>query len=35
MNQTWENGKKINLGPNFGPFNPHLGQTIFFYEFHF
>ena len=24
MNQTWENGKKINFGPNFDLFGPHL-----------
>ena len=24
MNQTWENSKKPNFGPNFGPFRPHI-----------
>ena len=30
MNQTWENGKKPNFGPNFGLFGPNLGPKIFF-----
>ena len=30
MNQTWENGKKSNLGPNFGLFGPHLHPKTFF-----
>ena len=25
MNQTWENGKKHNFGPDFGPFGPNVG----------
>ena len=33
MNQTWENGKKINFGPNFGLFGPKLGLQIFFAGF--
>ena len=24
INQSWENGKKTNFGPNFGPFGPNL-----------
>ena len=24
MNQTWENSKKPNFGPNFGPFRPQI-----------
>ena len=27
MNQTRENGKKPNFGPNFGPFGPNLNST--------
>ena len=30
MNQTWENSKKSNLGPDFDPFGPDLGPPIFF-----
>ena len=26
MNQTWENGKKPNFGPDFGPFSPKFGS---------
>ena len=33
MNQTWENGKKSNFWPNFGPFRPNLSQPIFFMSF--
>ena len=29
MNQTWENGKKPNLGPNFSLLDPNLGPTKF------
>ena len=29
MHQTWENGKKLNLRPNFGLFDPHLGPIFF------
>ena len=29
MNQTWENGKYPNFGPNFGPFGPNLGPQNF------
>ena len=28
MNQTWENGKNPNFGPNFGPFDPNLGSNF-------
>ena len=30
MNQTGENGKKPNFGPNFGLFGPNLGPKFFF-----
>ena len=30
MNQTWENGKKHILGPDFHPFGPNLGPKTFF-----
>ena len=30
MNQTWENGKKTNFGPNFGH---NLGHKYFFESF--
>ena len=30
MNQTWENGKKTNFGPNFGQ---NLGHKYFFESF--
>ena len=30
MNQTRENGKKPNFGPDFGPFGPNSGCQIFF-----
>ena len=30
MNQTWQNGKKPNFGPDFGLFGPNLGCCIFF-----
>ena len=30
MNQTRENGKKPNSGPDFGPFGPNSGCQIFF-----
>ena len=29
MNQTWENAKKPNFGPDFGPFGPNLGSNFF------
>ena len=35
MNQTLENYEKSNLGPDFGPFGPHLGPQIFFLGFTF
>ena len=36
MHQTWENGKKpLNLGPNFGLFDPNLCPKSFFHGFHF
>ena len=28
MSQTWENGEKLNIGPDFGSFGPYLGTTI-------
>ena len=28
MNQTWENNKKPNFGPDFGLFGPNLGPKI-------
>ena len=34
MNQTWENGKKLNFGPNFGSLGPNLGHPNFFREFY-
>ena len=34
MNQTWENGKKPNFGPDFGPFGPNLGPQTFFRRFY-
>ena len=30
MNQTWENGKKANSGPDFGPFWPKFGPQRHF-----
>ena len=30
MNQFWENGKKLNFGPDFGLFGLSLGPPIFF-----
>ena len=29
MNQTWENNKEPNFGPNFGLFDPNLGPKNF------
>ena len=29
MNQTWENGEKSNLGPDFGLFGQNLGPKYF------
>ena len=29
MHQTWENGKKTNLGPDIGPFGTNLVSQIF------
>ena len=34
MNQTWENGKKLNFEPDFGLFGPDLGTQIFFRKFY-
>ena len=31
MNLTSENGKKPNLGPDFGPFGRNLGPQFFFF----
>ena len=33
MNQTWENGKRPNFGPDFGLFAPNLGPQNFFAAF--
>ena len=33
MNQTWENYKKPNFGPDCGPFDPKLGHKTFFLRF--
>ena len=33
MNQTWENGKKPNFGPDVGPFCPKFGPLNFFAGF--
>ena len=33
MNQTWENDKKPNVGPNFGLFVPNFGPQILFQDF--
>ena len=33
MNQTWENNKKTNFGPNFGVFGSNLGPKNFFASF--
>ena len=30
INQTWENSKKPNFGPDFGLIGPNLGPKIFF-----
>ena len=32
MNQTRENGKKSNFGPDFGPFGPNSDCQIFFFQ---
>ena len=32
MSQTWENGKKPNFGPDFGPFAQNLGRQNFFFK---
>ena len=29
MNQTWENGKKLSFGPDFGPLGLELGLIFF------
>ena len=34
MDQTWENYKKPNFGPNFGLFCPELGSQNFFGGFY-
>ena len=31
MNQTWENGKKPNFGPNSGLFGTNLGTQMFLF----
>ena len=31
MNQTWENGKKPSLEPDFGPFGANSSRQIFIY----
>ena len=31
MHQTWENGKKINLGSDFSQFDPNSGSIFFFF----
>ena len=33
MNEAWENGKKKNFGPNFGPFAQNLPSKIIFDKF--
>ena len=33
MNEAWENDKKPNFGPDFGPFAQKLSSQIFFREF--
>ena len=33
MNQTCENAKKPNFGPDFDPFHPNLGPKLFFVSF--
>ena len=30
MNQTWENGQKTNIRPDFGPFGPNVDLQTFF-----
>ena len=32
-NQTWQNDKKTNFGPHFGPSGPNLGPKNFFLSF--
>ena len=34
MNEIWENGKKLNFGPDFGLFDPNLGLSFFFQVLH-
>ena len=34
MNQTWENGKKTNLGSNFGSFGANLDPPNVCHEFY-
>ena len=34
MNQTWENGKKSNFGPDFGLLWPKFGPQTFLREVH-
>ena len=34
MNQTWENDKKPNSGPDYGPFAENLGAKTFFRGFY-
>ena len=34
MNQTWENGKKTNFVPGFGPFWSEVGPQKFFRGFY-
>ena len=33
MNHAWENGKKLNFGPDFRPFGRNLGPQFFFVSF--
>ena len=34
MKQTWENGKKPNFGPNFGPQKIFVANFIIVFDFH-
>ena len=34
MMQTWEDGEKPYLQPDFDPFGPNLGSQTFFREFY-
>ena len=33
INQTWENGKKPNFGPDFGPLGPDSDRQILLFFF--